>query len=208
MRITSVAEVPGSPQITPATAKVRQFAYLALSLVWGVAIGVCLLDALNHPETELRHRDTLATARLAVGLMALAWCLMILKRTSSSSARFVWTLGAVTLAIHIVVAIWLSHGWSHSAAIERVREVGGFGGGILISYLFVLVWLIDTAWWWIDPSGHAQRPVWLRVLVHGFLIFVMFNATEIYVTTEMRIVYASTIWLPIVACLLWRLVRN
>jgi hypothetical protein len=179
----------------------------ALTWAWALGLALCVLDAALHPQAELRHQDTLSTARLAMALQVFAWCRLIVT-AEARTTRLVWTLGAATLVVHIVMAFGLAHGWSHQAAVDRVREVGGFGGGILVSYTFVLVWLGDAAWWWLAPAGRARRPRWVAATVHGFLAFVTFNATEVYVTPGMRVIYAAAFGGPLAACLAWRMTRT
>jgi hypothetical protein len=173
-------------------------------LVWVGGMAMSIADALNNPEPDLRHKDILGTARMAVAFMVIGWCMMILSNTPALIVRVIWTLGLFTLIIHIIVAFWLAHGWSHAAAVEHVREVGGFGGGIVVSYLFVAVWLIDAAWWWINPSGHANRSRWTGWSIHGFLAFVVFNATVVFGVPEWRVPYTLVFVLPIVACFILR----
>jgi hypothetical protein len=179
-------------------------ACFVLFLIWVFGVGGCILDALNHPEPDLRHKDVLASARIAVAFMAIGWCMIIQNKTETLLARLTWTLGLFTLIIHIIVAFWLAHRWSHSAAVEHVREVGGFGGGIVVSYLFVVVWLIDALWWWINPSGHANRSKWVGWLINGFLAFVVINATVVFGVPEWRVPYALVFGVPMVACFIWR----
>src|SRR5262249_45431654 len=102
------------------------------------------------------------------------------RSTPARLARLGWTLGLAMLLLHILLAFWLAHGWSHDAAVRHTREVGGDGWGIVVNYVFVAMWLADVVWWWINPASYASRPRWLGGLVHGFLVFVTFNATVIF----------------------------
>ena len=71
-----------------------------------------------------------------------------------------------------------------------MRQTGGFGGGIVVNYLFAAVWLGDLVWWWVNPMSHASRPKWIGWVVHGFLAFVVVNATVVFGTPTMRGIYA------------------
>src|SRR5262245_10355070 len=72
------------------------------------------------------------------------------------------------------------HGWSHTRAVEHVRDVSGVGEGIYASHLFTLLWTLDVAWWWLSPGSYATRPGWVDRGLHGFLFFMIFNATVVY----------------------------
>jgi hypothetical protein len=163
----------------------------AILIVWACGVGVSIAGALNNPEPNLRNRDVLGSARLVVAALVFGWSLMILDITPASFVRLEWTLGLLASIIHIVLAFWLSHGWSHNAAVDHVREVGGFGGGIVVNYCFELIWLGDVVWWWINPTSHSNRPKWMRWVIHGFLAFVLLNATVIFGSPELRILYAA-----------------
>jgi hypothetical protein len=142
-------------------------------------------------EPNLRHPIVVSSAELVVALIALGWWAMIAKPSSVGFTRLIWTLGVLTLFFHIVLAFWLAHGWSHNAAVEHVREVGGFGGGIVVNYLFALIWMADVVWWWINPVSRANRPRWMGWAIHGFLAFVVFNATVIFGSPERRVIYGA-----------------
>ena len=127
----------------------------------------------------------MASAYVTVSCMVIAWVLMSLPdrfplTARASVARLVWTLGWLALVIHIAIAFGVAHGWSHAAAVEHVRRVGGFGGGIVVNYLFAAVWLADVIWWWVNRSSYANRPRWMGWAVHGFLAFVVVNATLVF----------------------------
>jgi hypothetical protein len=144
----------------------------------------------------LQRPIVVLSAELPILLILFGWCLMIATPTKVGFVRFFWTLALVTLLIHIAIAFWLAHGWSHDAAVEHVREVGGFGGGILASYLFVLIWLADVVWWWIKPTGRANRPRWVSWSVHCYLAFIVLNATVIFGAPERRLIYVVIFLVP------------
>jgi hypothetical protein len=153
-------------------------------------------DARNRlMEHELQHPAILLSAYLVIALIVLGWALRLMQPRFDSIARLAWTLGALMLLIHIVVAFWLAHGWSHAAAVEHVREVGGFGGGIIVNYLFVVIWSGEILWWWISPVSRSHRPRWAGWVVHGFLLFVVLNATVIFGSPERRLIYGTLFFL-------------
>ncbi|WP_171469124.1 hypothetical protein [Frigoriglobus tundricola] len=91
-----------------------------------------------------------------------------------------WTLGCALLLVHIAVAFHLGHGWSHQMAWEHTRQVGGYGDGIFVNYVFALVWLADVLWAWVGVDSYRARPRWLTWSVVGFLAFVVFNAAVVF----------------------------
>jgi hypothetical protein len=172
-----------------------------LANLWVLGLCYVAVTIYNEPSTALRHSAVIASAEMVVALMVIGWALMLANPLGENLARFVWTLGLISLLIHIFLAIWLAHGWSHEAAVEHVREVGGFGGGILFSYLFALLWLADVAWWWINSRSRANRPPWVGWAIHGYMTFIVLNATVVFGEADRRGVYAAIFAaLGILAC--------
>ena len=95
-------------------------------------------------------------------------------------ARWCWTWACLAFAIHVAMAFHFYHGWSHADAFERTRLESGWGEGIYVSYLFLVIWLADVIWWWLQPLAYAQRPRWTERGLHAFMLFMIFNATIIY----------------------------
>ena len=101
-------------------------------------------------------------------------------------ARYVWTLGCVAFLIHVVSSFDVFYGWSHSVAIsETARQVAAvtgrpIGAGLYLNYLFTAVWVLDAAWWWLDGASYRRRSWIGLVFVHGFFLFMIFNATVIF----------------------------
>ena len=101
-------------------------------------------------------------------------------------ARLLWTLGCAAFLVHVASSFDVFYGWSHRVAVEetarQVAEVTGrrVGAGIYLNYLFTSVWVADAAWWWLDANGYRRRS-WVGVLlVHGFFLFMIFNATVVF----------------------------
>lgn len=136
------------------------------------------------------------TVRLSMALMCGAWAARLLSR--KRLARWVWTGGADCMILHILVAFAFVHGWSHTAASEATAaetlEVTGssFGGGIWFNYAFLLVWIADIAWWWLNERSYLARSKWIDVLIYGFMAFIAFQATVVFET-------GATRWFGVVA---------
>jgi hypothetical protein len=160
---------------------------------WCVGIGACVAAAWESPERNLRHPAVTGSAAITVAWMLAAWFAMLLR--ASRFARLAWSLGWLMLLVHFALAFGLAHGWSHAAAVEHVREVGGYGEGITLNYLFAAVWFLDVAWWRANPAGHAKRSPWIAWAIHGFLLFVVVNATVVFGPPERRWTYAAALGL-------------
>jgi hypothetical protein len=70
--------------------------------------------------------------------------------------------------------------------MEHVRAASGVGEGLYFSYLFTLLWTADVVWWWWAPQGRRRRPRWLSIALHGFMLFIVFNAAVIFAAGAMR----------------------
>ncbi|MEX2119991.1 MAG: hypothetical protein WD847_10395 [Pirellulales bacterium] len=123
------------------------------------------------------------------------------RESSQSLGRLFWTAGCLVYLAHVACAFHYYHGWSHGTAWRHTagvtQQVIGWhwGGGLFVNYLFSAVWLGDVAWWWIRPAGRRARPAAVSLAVHGFMLFVVVNATVVFETGALR-------WLALAACLL------
>lgn len=103
-------------------------------------------------------------------------------------ARAAWTIGCLLYLAHVACAFAFYHDWSHAAAYrhtaERTAALVGWrwGGGLYFNDGFTAVWLLDAAWWWLSPLARVNRPRWLSVAIHGFLWFMVANATIVFAT--------------------------
>ena len=109
------------------------------------------------------------------------------------SARFVWTAGCAAFLLHVVSSFDVFYEWSHSVALrETARQVAELtgrenGAGLYLNYLFTAIWIFDTAWWWRDAQRYRRRS-WIAVLlVHGFFLFMIFNATVVFEEGAVRV---------------------
>ena len=119
-----------------------------------------------------------------------------------SAARIVWSVACASLIAHLISAFHFYHGWSHQAAYadtaRQTQELFGlnWGGGLFINYALLLAWIVDIAWWWQSGlDSYCKRPWPLVIAWHGFLIFIIFNATVVFGGGMVR-------WLGLAICLL------
>ncbi len=134
------------------------------------------------------------TVRLSLAFYGVAAGLMLQLRPDDwagssrrgALARWCWTLAWATYLIHLGMAFHHYHHWSHAAAMEHTRQVSGTGEGIYASHLFTLVWTADVVFWWWRPARYARRAPWVGWLLHGFMVFIIFNATVVYETGLIR----------------------
>ena len=101
-------------------------------------------------------------------------------------ARLFWTAGSAIYLVHVVCAFGLMHDWSHAIAYRhtaaRTAELVGldWGGGLYFNHLFTAVWLGDALWWWLRPASYQARGFGTRLVLRGFLAFMVFQATVVF----------------------------
>jgi hypothetical protein len=112
--------------------------------------------------------------------------------------------GAVLCAVHVTLAMWLAHGWSHDSAVaataRQTNAVYGldWGGGVFANYAFVAVWAFD-AWRWrprADRPGTGSDALTWTTRV--FFLIMILNGAVIFVAGPRRMLGAA-----LVAALLW-----
>ena len=83
---------------------------------------------------------------------------------------------------------------------SRTEDVTGFGEGVYVSDLFALAWTADVAAWWLGPAWYCAALAVVGRVLHGFMLFMVFNATIVYETGPIR-------WggVALFAWLAWRL---
>lgn len=170
----------------------RQVA-VSLLTIWSILL--CATIALPEvvPLTSRGEFLIRNTVRLALLFWAIAALLMLTGNERSASSRLAWTLACLTYLIHVAMAFEYSHRWSHAAAIEHVRQVGGVGEGIFVNYLFTIVWTVDALWWWVDRRGYERRPRWLDWSIHTFMVFIIVNATVVFESGLIRWIGAAAL---------------
>jgi hypothetical protein len=140
--------------------------------------------------------DTLTrnTVRLSLAWYAVA-LLLFMQMTASDwiatmpvgrFARWCWTWALVCFLVHLVMAFHYYHHWSHAHAFERTRRISGVGEGLYVSYLFTLLWGVDVLWWWLAPARYQARSSWIDRLLHGFMLFIVFNSMVVFETGPIR----------------------
>ena len=147
-------------------------------ILWSIALAVALIGPDDPSDGRIRQ-----TIRVALACYFLAVAQLLL---SIRDARLVWTLGWAAYLVHVALAFHLAFGWSHAEAVEQTRQRSGVGEGIYVSHLFTLLWTVDVGWWWLSPRGHTSRPRWMTWALHGFMAFMVFNATVVYETGPIR----------------------
>ena len=133
---------------------------------------------------ELLTRGTIWLSMLAYT----AGCVVFAtNRNADKWVRLAWTSGCAALIAHLVCAFHFYHAWSQqSAYLDTARqtyEVVGlnWGGGLFINYALALLWTADVTWWWFAGVYAYRRRSWLLTMLwHGFLIFIIFNATVVF----------------------------
>ena len=146
--------------------------------------------------------ELLTRSSIWISMVAYATGTFILATTRHVKwVRLAWTIGCAALLAHFVFAFDFYHAWSHqSAYVETARQTAevfaiNWGGGLFINYAVAALWTADIAWWWAAGLGsYLQRPWWLILLWHGFLIFIIFNATVVFKDGLVR-------WIGLVVCL-------
>lgn len=101
--------------------------------------------------------------------------------------RLAWTTGWAALVAHFICAFQFYHAWSHQSAFtDTARQTAevfaiNWGGGLFINYAVATLWTADVAWWWLAGVSSYRRRPWVPTLIwHGFLIFIIFNATVVF----------------------------
>lgn len=123
------------------------------------------------------------------------------------AARLAWTVACVALLAHVACAFHFYHGWGHGSAYldtaRQTNEVFGvdWGGGLYINYALMAGWGLDVTWWWLRGVGSYRRRWWpLTAAWHGFLLFIFFNATVVFVSGPARWVGLGV---SLAVCLAW-----
>ncbi len=164
-----------------------------LGIAWGI------FEWRLDPEPNLRHPAIIDTAYFAFALWAGA-VLMQLQSTRAEwrpeatafrVARAAWIAGIAVFLVHIGLAFHAAHSWSHARAFAHVEASSGFGPGIFVSYAFTLIWSIDGIAWLMAPARYATRPRRVALGLHGFMVFITFNATVVYGRSPLRWVAAG-----------------
>lgn len=103
------------------------------------------------------------------------------------AARLAWTTACAALFAHAACAFHFYHAWGHESAYldtaRQTNEVVGldWGGGLYVNYALMAGWALDVGWWWLRGADAYRRRRWpLTAAWHGFLLFILFNATVVF----------------------------
>jgi hypothetical protein len=150
---------------------------------------------------EFLTRITIWIAILAYAIGCVAFAIAWKRGCLDRWVRLAWTSGCASLLAHFISAFHFYHSWSHeSAYVETARQTAElfaiyWGGGLFINYAVAILWVIDVAWWWFAGlSSYRRRPWLLTMIWHGFLIFIIFNATVVFKDGFIR-------WFGLLVCL-------
>jgi hypothetical protein len=170
------------------------------TLLLGATIAASAALAVDHGELLTRNTIRLALAWYFTALLSM----MRLDRADSPAAttagrvaRWCWTWGIACFLIHVGMAFHYYHHWSHTDAFEHTRQISGLGEGIYFSYLFAMTWTADAIYWWLAPSRYAERSAWIDRLLHGFMLFMVFNGMIVFETGPIR--WAGAVMFAILA---------
>ena len=161
---------------------------------------------------EILTRATIWITLVAYAAGTTAFALSRGRPKWDSTARLLWTLACVALLAHVASAFYFYHGWSHEAAYRdtarQTDEVVGinWGGGLYVNYALLLFWILDIGWWWsAGLDAYRNRATIISVAWHGFLIFIVFNATVVFGNGFVRWVgLLICTWL----CVVWLLAKQ
>jgi hypothetical protein len=150
---------------------------IAAVVLWAIVVGATFAIPELIPLADPGDFLVRTTARLAVLGWAVAVALLLRRNPAT---RLGWTFACAGYLVHVASAFQYAHHWSHTAAYRHVEAVCGFGPGIFVSYAFSLLWTADVLWWWIAPQAYKCRPRWVGWALHGFMAFIVVNATVVY----------------------------
>ncbi|MGQ0637712.1 MAG: hypothetical protein ACT4QC_24305 [Planctomycetaceae bacterium] len=111
--------------------------------------------------------------------------------------RWCWTWGLISFVVHLVMAFHFYHRWSHADAFERTKRISGLGEGLDVSYLFTWLWVLDVLRWWGNAARYAARSAKIEWALHGFMLFIVFNATVVFEHGVIR--WAGVVGLTVLA---------
>lgn len=152
------------------------------------------------PTGEILTKATVWTSIIAYTIGSLVFALR--RARSDCLTRLLWTFACASLIAHYIFAFQFYHSWSHNSAyLDTARQTNevfsiNWGGGVFINYAVLLVWIVDVSWWWLAGlDAYRGRPSWITFSWHGFLIFIIFNATVVFENGIQR-------WLGLLLCLI------
>jgi hypothetical protein len=151
---------------------------------------------------EFLTRATIWTTIVAYTVGSVLFAVSRGRSRWDSATRIAWTIAVIALIAHFISAYQFYHHWSQRFAYldtaRQTEEVIGlnWGGGLFINYAFLLIWFVDVSWWWLRGlASYRTRPWPVIALWHGFVLFILFNATVVFKDGMVR-------WVGLVVCLI------
>ena len=149
-----------------------------------------------------------STILIATAFWAWAEVLKLRRPGDVEPARVLWTIGLALGLIHAAMAFEVAYDWSHTTAwADTARQTAAmtglaWGGGIVVNYLFLALWLADAVWWWIAPVTYIHRPLRLERARLLLFVFMFFNGAIVFAGSAGR-----AVGVPAVAavCITWAL---
>ena len=144
---------------------------------------------MNKSDLLIRICIWLALVGYALGA---AYALARGGRRWERTAKLIWTTSGLLLFLHVGFALHFVHHWNQASVyVETARQTVevfsvNWGGGMYVNYALLSLWLLDILWWWIAPDAYRRRPRWLTLVWQGFLLFIFFNATVVFVSGFLR----------------------
>jgi hypothetical protein len=132
------------------------------------------------------------TIWLALSGYVIAVVTLLLSRNRDSLARWAWTVGCISLLVHVACAYNYYHSWSYTSSFKetakQTAEVYGiyWGGGLFVNYFLMLGWTADVIWWWTGLEKYRKRSKAITISWHIFLFFIFFNATVVFASGSLR----------------------
>ncbi|HET6423471.1 MAG TPA: hypothetical protein VFG20_07290 [Planctomycetaceae bacterium] len=148
------------------------------------------------------------TARLAAAAYLARISMDVLAPGNERTQRWnraIWIIGCVIFLAHVAAAFHFAHRWSHSAAVEHVRQqtlrLTGFdsGFGLYLNELMAVWWTVDAVCW--ARNGRWPENRWAYWSLHAFFAFMMFNATVVFGPRGWDFVWLG--WLAGLAIVAW-----
>jgi hypothetical protein len=136
-----------------------------------------------------------ALACLVAGEVALAR-----SRSAGTGPRWAWAIslgGCAALALHMLVAMGVRHGWSHENALadtaRQTSEVYGvaWGGGLYVNYAFLGLWMAWLLYWKMSPAVAGRRTGWLIWSARAVVLVVVVNAAVVFAAPGRRLLGAA-----------------
>lgn len=152
------------------------------------ALALSLLVVVSGGLLESSPRSDHPAVRYSALMVVVFWGTASALIFRGYLARVEWVCAWLMLVAHVAAAFHFAHGWSHEDAYRHTAATAGVGEGLYVNYLFVAVWGADAVWLAISPRSYAARPRWVGWAVHGFLGFIVLNATVVFGSTAARVV--------------------